>query len=272
MAALELPEWPIQGAGVRNSPRAAIAISNHLRRLIVWMGKAGDTLPPERVLVERFDVSRPTIREALRVLEVEGLLEIRRGLHGGAIVRDLDIADLSQTFGVFLQRQRVLLSDVYDYRLIVEPQAAGALALRPAAAGKLRHALDLEAESLRAISPAATSECLNAFHDLILQLTGNDVLASVGRLLSAVIRQHSELMLDTQPLAERQRWAEESHHAHERIAGAILAGQQEAAERAMRRHLGAIRASADGSRRQTVQVIARPDAPLQPDTIGLRPA
>src|SRR5438477_3547580 len=54
-------------------------IATELRRLIVLEGSVGDHLPPERVLMEQFGVSRPTLREALRVLEAEGLVRIRRG-------------------------------------------------------------------------------------------------------------------------------------------------------------------------------------------------
>ena len=66
-------------------PRAAALVAAYLRRQIVEGNiQDGDELPSEAVLMEQFDVSRPTLREALRVLESEGLLTVRRGSVGGS--------------------------------------------------------------------------------------------------------------------------------------------------------------------------------------------
>ena len=77
------PSWkPAAGA------KYAEMIASEPRASIVREAEAGDLLPSERDLIERYDVSRPTLREAMRILETEGLLEIKRGSRGGAIVSE----------------------------------------------------------------------------------------------------------------------------------------------------------------------------------------
>ena len=67
------------------APKTAELIASQLRGQIVRGElKAGDTLPPEITLMEQFGVSRPTLREAFRILETESLIDVRRGSRGGA--------------------------------------------------------------------------------------------------------------------------------------------------------------------------------------------
>src|SRR5256885_7189092 len=70
-------------------PKAAELVAGHVRSQIVRGELSeGDALPPESALMEQFDISRPTLREAFRILESEGLITVRRGARGGARVQD----------------------------------------------------------------------------------------------------------------------------------------------------------------------------------------
>jgi GntR family transcriptional regulator, transcriptional repressor for pyruvate dehydrogenase complex len=97
--------------------KAALAIAAELREQIARGElRAGDPLPVERLLVEELDVSKGVVREALRILENEGLLEVRRGLGGGPRVRHPSLAEAALGMGVYLQIGHVPVRDVWESR------------------------------------------------------------------------------------------------------------------------------------------------------------
>lgn len=87
--------------------------------------KSGDMLPPERELTEMFKVSRGTLREALRVLEQKGLIKIKLGVGGGAVVRKLGTREVSRSLDLLIQYQRVSLKHLAEFREGVEGIVAG---------------------------------------------------------------------------------------------------------------------------------------------------
>ena len=92
------------------SPRIAETVADELRRQIVDGELAdGDLLPPQAVLVERFNVSLVSLREALRILETEGLVSVRRGNQGGAVVHAPTKSSAAYMLGLVLQSEHVLL-------------------------------------------------------------------------------------------------------------------------------------------------------------------
>ena len=82
--------------------------------------KAGDRLPAERKLKEMFQTSRGTLREALRVLEQKGLLEIRTGVNGGAIVKTVTMHQVSESLDLLIRSQKVSLEELAEFREGVE--------------------------------------------------------------------------------------------------------------------------------------------------------
>src|SRR3954465_11681703 len=113
-------------------PKMAELVAGELRRQIVSRDPAGgDALASEADLMTRFGISRPTLREAFRVLESEGLIGVRRGAHGGARVRTPSDDAAARYAGLVLEYRGATLSDVYAPRNIVEPPCAAMLARRP---------------------------------------------------------------------------------------------------------------------------------------------
>src|SRR5204862_6292632 len=104
-------------------------IADELRALIV-SGKLseGDSLGREPELVERFGVSRPSLREALRILEAEGLITVVRGVYGGVVVHEPNHRMTARTAALVLQARNVPLADVFEARSLLEPIAAKAIA------------------------------------------------------------------------------------------------------------------------------------------------
>jgi len=91
--------------------------------------KPGDKLPPEKELIEKFQVSKVTLREAIRSLETLGFLEIRKGLSGGAFVKEIDMQKARESFFNIFVFKNLSLSDLSEVRLILEPYAAEKAAL-----------------------------------------------------------------------------------------------------------------------------------------------
>jgi GntR family transcriptional repressor for pyruvate dehydrogenase complex len=99
--------------------------------------KPGDKLPAEKDLVEMFNTSRSSIREAFRLLERSGILEIRKGAQGGAFVKKSDTSQVVDSLKDMLKLERISLEEVKAVRLILEPPLA-AEAARNAGPGDLR--------------------------------------------------------------------------------------------------------------------------------------
>ena len=90
----------------------------------------GNKLPPERELTEMLGVSRGTVREALRTLEQKGLIEIKLGINGGAVVKPLSTEQLSESLGLLIRHQKVSLDHLAEFREGVEGNVAGLAAER----------------------------------------------------------------------------------------------------------------------------------------------
>jgi DNA-binding FadR family transcriptional regulator len=100
--------------------------------------KSGDRLPPERELKETLKTSRSTLREALRVLEQKGLIEMRLGMGGGAIVRSVSTKQVSQSLGLLIRSRKVSLEHLAEFRERFEGDIA-ALAVIRASAEDINH-------------------------------------------------------------------------------------------------------------------------------------
>ncbi len=105
-------------------PKASELIANSLREKIInGEIKYASYLPPEGQLLIDLGISRPTLREALRILESEGLIEITRGSRSGAKVLSLNINNLVKQTALFMQYNRVNILDIYEARMAFEPYA-----------------------------------------------------------------------------------------------------------------------------------------------------
>ena len=108
--------------------------------------KAGSMLPAERELKEQFGISRGTLREALRVLEQKGLIEIRTGVSGGSMVREINSDNLSDNLGLLIRNCAVSLKDLAEFREEMEGGVA-ALAAERAGANDVEMLKSLLAEA-----------------------------------------------------------------------------------------------------------------------------
>jgi GntR family transcriptional repressor for pyruvate dehydrogenase complex len=209
-------------------PAAYQHVVERLRRLIA-LGEVlpGEKLPSERALAEAFQVSRLTIREALRTLQGEGIIESRRGNSGGPVV-----LKNQPTMEERQRRLRVLEDDMrrnHEFRLAVEPMTARLAAERRSDDDvQLMRKFDLDIRNSQSIDEFRQAD--SAFHLAIAAASGNMLLRQAvedarSSLFVALDAQNYEVLQNS------------SADGHENVVDAIEAGDGEAASAAMAEHL-----------------------------------
>jgi DNA-binding FadR family transcriptional regulator len=214
------------------APRASESVAAQLRfQILSGSLPAGSRFPPELELAAVYDVSRPTIREALRILESDRLISIRRGKQGGATVHPPSTSVLAKHAGLLLQFRHATIADVVTARALLEPRAAAVVAAqrRPEAVSLLREHLVLEAAGR---SDTVAQELGERFHELLVELAGNQTLRIYTTMINHIISVHMS-RLGSSHSEERHRLRSE----HRRLVELIEAGADVEAEKCWREHL-----------------------------------
>jgi GntR family transcriptional repressor for pyruvate dehydrogenase complex len=183
----------------------------------------GDRLPPERELADRFGVSRSSVREALRILELHGLVARRPGT--GTVIAS------GTPQGLIRSLTQLALHDIIELRLIVEPAVAALAAERasPADISRLEDILrEQEAQIQRGETGAAADA---AFHLAIAQATHNRALVRLAEALAEI------LAVSRDPCVQTPQRSRLSLQSHRQILGAIKGGSPAAARQAMEDHI-----------------------------------
>ncbi|MFT6658676.1 MAG: GntR family transcriptional repressor for pyruvate dehydrogenase complex [Maritalea sp.] len=192
----------------------------------------GDILPPERQLSERFKVSRHSLREAIRVMQEQGVLAARQG--SGNFIQATSQADLVRALGFSKKSGKRKLFDLFQLREMLEPQIAG-LAAENANADQLAIIKNFATLVNETEDFQTGQKHDQEFHEAIAAATGNELLFNV-------LREINKSMLPTASTpAERQRRDQVSNAGHRRIIAALEAHDAKAAEAAMRLHIAEIR-------------------------------
>ena len=169
--------------------------------------KPGEKLPSERELVEQFQVSRVTIREALGNLKSAGLIEIRRGNNAGAYVSELTADPITENFRNLIRLKKVDYTHLIDARLYIEPRAAEIAARQRSEADvlRLRSLLD-EAEGKLSRSLKKARLINVSFHCEVAQITHNPIIVfiteSITQSYSAMIIEETSALID-RPVIEK---------------------------------------------------------------------
>jgi DNA-binding FadR family transcriptional regulator len=225
----------IEGEPVR-VPKVSVMVAAQLRRSIVRGDfKPGDPLPNESGLMELYDVSRPVVREALRIIESESLISVKRGAKGGARVKRPDIAVAARHTALLMQLEGATVADLFEARLTLEPDAVRRLAEQrpPDAIRKLRELHERELTLVESVTgyPVHAAH----FHEGLIELAGNNTLAVLGRLLLQIIEVQNRATFSRMPDAvDVARGAAVSHGE---LVELIEAGDADAAVAQWRKHL-----------------------------------
>jgi GntR family transcriptional repressor for pyruvate dehydrogenase complex len=222
------------GLAVRRSKLSDEVVSRLMSMIRDGRLQPGDRLPPERQLASSFHVSRASLRDAVRHLELLGYLEVRQG--DGTVVRLPDAATLTQPFQGLLAGHPQAAADLLEFRRMLEPQVAALAAERCS----LEQGALLDQAIAVQRSTVERGERLGQedvdFHQLIASIAGNatvlQVLETLGSLLAEMRTRH--LSGDKPHLGFDQ---------HVAIAEAIRAGRPAVAAQAMGEHLDAVQES-----------------------------
>lgn len=230
--------------GVR-VPKAAEIVAAKLRRSIVdGTVKPGSFLPSEARMIQMFEVSRPTVREAIRILEFENLICVSRGAKGGAVVQPPSPDFVSKAVGVSLQTSNATLGDIFAARSVIEPAAAAMAARdRPEEAGNILLAhVEEEFKILQDQSKSIASEAAS-FHRLLLSECGNKTFALLGVALHNLVRRHLRLYHQARlPNQTTETYSRSiaGVRSHEKLANMILRGEATEAEEHWRAHMNKV--------------------------------
>ncbi|WP_280254001.1 FadR/GntR family transcriptional regulator [Nocardia abscessus] len=223
--------------------RIAETVAAELRTRIL-AGDENYRLPTQDQLVQDFGVSYPSIREALRILETEGLVTVRRGNVGGAEVHRPDETSAAYHLGLALQGARVTLGDLAAGLRTLEPLCAAACAERPDRADTVVPALTENVEKSAELidDGVAFTHTAREFHDLIVSFTPNLTIRYVVSTLVTLWSAQEEAWAEA--LTRRGEYPSDAESAealrtHRRITREIAEGRAAEAERLYRTHLAA---------------------------------
>jgi GntR family transcriptional repressor for pyruvate dehydrogenase complex len=191
--------------------------------------KPGDRLPPERELAETFQVSRSSLRDAIRVLEVMGLVTPRQG--EGTIVCDVSAESLMSPLSSMLLHKRELVSELLDLRRMIEPPLAGRAATRATPEELFRLEDILRRQKAKVDRGELAVEEDSEFHYAIAEAAKNTVVLRVVDVFMDLLRESRARSLQVKGRLQK------SFAGHQLIFRAIKRRHATAAEAAMRRHI-----------------------------------
>jgi DNA-binding FadR family transcriptional regulator len=175
----------------RQGRKLSHLIARDLRGMILRGELAqGQPLPSESDLIRAFEVSRDTLREALRILESESLIRVRRGRGGGAVVQRPHPGAVTRHVALLLQVRKATVGDINEARQVVEPSSVANLtrtATEAAAALTDLHELELS----RLSDPLACLTAIVAFDQAVLRMAGNRTIAVVSSVFRDVVAEQT---------------------------------------------------------------------------------
>lgn len=233
---------PLDGAASRSSmtvghltlgeqrsrtPKASERVAQDIVRDIVVRGlETGDRLPLEAAMVEEYGVSRTSLREALRLLEVQGLISLKPGPGGGPVVGTVDPSHLARTTALYFHLSGATYAELMRSQVVLESTCARLAALNSDrdAAMVPWFVQDLPDDT------AAYRDITTRFHGAVYRLAANPVHTLLTQAVTHTVTQHVVLTMD--PVELRRCILDE----HEQLARVIAAGDADGAETLMAEH------------------------------------
>jgi DNA-binding FadR family transcriptional regulator len=223
-----------QGEGLLRSLKTSESVARDIVRDIIASGlQPGHALPPESAMLAQYGVSRESLREGLRLLEVQGLISIRRGPGGGPVVGTVDPANLGRTSTLYFQMAGATYEELFEGWVFAECELAARAARHPS-----------RDERLEVMSPflghddgddaAEVAEFVSRharFHSAVASLVRNRVLEVTLQTMGQIFTHH--VAVNEDPRVIRDLIADD----HQRLAKAIVAGHGTLARTLMQRHV-----------------------------------
>ena len=203
--------------------------------------KIGDKLPSERQMMEQFETSRVTVREALKNLENSGILEIRRGTQGGAFVRDPDVKFVSSFLQDMFSMGNIRVFDLTEARMAVEPFSVKIATerIKEDSLEQIKQNIKETKECLKSNNPTDARLLTLEYHRLIAQASENPVIFfMVDSIMDIMENNVSTIVISAESI-------EKTLHYHEDIYEAVMKRNPEKAQALMLKHIQEIHAALD---------------------------
>lgn len=211
-------------------------------RIVAGDMEPGESLPKQEDLLAEFRVSLPSLREAMRILESEGLITVRRGKTGGAIVHGPQADNAAQMLGLVLQSRQVQLKDLSIALRALEPACAVLCSKRSDRKQTVVEPLQrLHEESLTVMDdPVAFTKVARRFHEQMINACGNQTLILVVGALDHLWSSRDEIWdryskVDTKETERSVR--EQGAEDHKMVIDAIAEADGEKVQRVLYEHL-----------------------------------
>lgn len=219
-------------AGRRTEKRSEVVARQIVQRIVDEGLDPGTKLPAETVMSTELQVGRATLREALRILEVHGLITIRPGPGGGPVIAGAQSKDFGRSAALFFQLRGATYRELAEARYVLEPLTARLAAERQDAGDLAR--LEAAIDNAKAASVEDDQQWAGSstdFHDVVAGMSGNRILDLFGEAIKELW--FERIVGVVFPSDTRQQ----VRHDHEEIADAIASGDAARAERAMQAHM-----------------------------------
>lgn len=229
---------PIPSARDGRRPKAAELVAWEIaRRIVNGELREADSLPLEPELMAAYGVSRPTLREAMRLLETQGFISIGQGQHNGARVRVPDLDHASVQTGLLFQIRKVPLKDIVDAWVLLEPKVVATLAVHHPkdALSKLRTCLTQVEGEVHPEFEALTHR--GRFHQMLHDLNENSALGSILGILRRVVELHFEAAITAHKVIPEIEYTDDVHSDHAAFLALLEARDAVGAEDFWRMHI-----------------------------------
>jgi GntR family transcriptional regulator, transcriptional repressor for pyruvate dehydrogenase complex len=226
-------------------PRVAELVASQLREdILSGRLKEGDVLPSQEGLLAEFQVSPPALREAIHILETDGLISVRRGNLGGAIVHLPSSERTAHMISMVLQARAARPADVSEALMHMEPICAGMCASREDRMTEVVPHLEeaIEAQVAELDDPSAYVPNARKFHEVLVSRCGNEPMILLIGSLELIWSSHeSSVWSDDLDSPAAQKTQRAALRDHERLLDAIRDGNSSRATRLAHDHLAAAR-------------------------------
>ena len=233
LALAKLPGRGLTAVADRSEKRAEQTAAAILREIALAGWPIGEVLGSEAELMERYDVSRAVLREAVRVLEHHQVAEMRRGPGGGLFVTQPGVGAIADAVALQVDRLGLTGEDLFEVRTAVERAVLDAVLARgdgPEVRDRLQAALDAEAGA----TPAELAVLGHDLHEVLATVSGNRVLELVVLVLLRLTRAH---LPPADPTQADEGVSDHVRSVHRKLVEAVLAGDAELARARLDRHL-----------------------------------
>jgi GntR family transcriptional repressor for pyruvate dehydrogenase complex len=234
MAKSRVNQRTVETAPIRKTEKVSELVARDILHDIVRRKlEPGAKLPPEAEMVAKYQVARVSLREALRILEFQGLIRLKAGAGGGPVVASVNSRDFGRMGTMYFHASGATIGELFDARLSLETEMAAY-----AARTRDPHMLEALRENLASATKidagdddSTHSSAARSFHDIIIELSGNRILSLLSKSIKDI---YVDRVRNIQYPPEVRR---EIQTAHEDITNAIINGDEAQAAAFMRAHM-----------------------------------